>query len=79
MTKYEALTTYLVLSKKARVKLTYSEIEEILGFDLPLSARKYKECWSNNDRSHSHSKAWGEAGYRTTDVILGESVVFIKE
>lgn len=79
MTKYEPLTTYLNLCKKTSIKLTYSEIEEILGFELPLSARKYKEWWGNG-RSHpnSQSKAWEEAGYKTTDVILGESVVFEK-
>lgn len=38
MTKYEPLTTYLNLHKKERIKLTYSEIEEILGFELPPSA-----------------------------------------
>ncbi len=78
MTKYEPLTTYLNLHKKERIKLTYSEIEEILGFELPPSARKYREWWSNNDTSHTYSKSWGEAGYKTTDVILGESVVFEK-
>ena len=79
MTKYEPITTYLNLSKKQRVKLTYSEIEEILGFDLPPSARNHKPWWNNNDKSHSHSKAWGEAGYKTTDILLGESVIFEKE
>lgn len=79
MTKYEPLTTYLNLHKKERIKLTYSEIEEILGFKLPVSARKDKRWWNNNDCSHSQSKSWGEAGYKTTDVILGESVVFVKE
>jgi hypothetical protein len=78
MTKYEPLTTYLNLHKKERIKLTYSEIEGILGFELPPSARKYREWWSNNDTSHTYSKSWGEAGYKITDVILGESVVFEK-
>ena len=79
MTKYEPLTTYLNLCKKTSIKLTYSEIEEILEFELPVSARKYKEWWHNNDTSHSHSKSWAEAGYKTTEVILGESIVFVKE
>ena len=77
MTKYEPITTYLNLCKKQRVKLTYSEIEDILGFDLPISSRKYREWWANG--GHSYSVAWLEAGYKTTDVVLGESVVFIKE
>jgi hypothetical protein len=79
MTKYEPLTTYLNLCKKHKVKLTYNEIEDVLGFDLPPSAMKYKAWWNNNDKRHSHSVSWCEAGYKTTDIILGESVVFIKE
>ena len=78
MTKYEPIITYLDLCKKKSITLTYNQIEEILGFDLPTSARKYKEWWSNNDKSHSQCSAWGEAGYITTEVLLGESVTFEK-
>ena len=79
MTKYEPLTTYLDLCKKTKIKLTYNQIEEILGFNLPPSARKYKVWWNNNDKNHSHSASWGDAGYKTSDVLLGESVTFIKD
>lgn len=79
MTKYEPLTTYLNLCKKQRIKLTYNEIEEILGFDLPPSAYKDSRWWLNNDDSHTQSKSWGKAGYKTTDINLGESVTFVKE
>ncbi len=79
MTKYESLTTYLNLCNKESIKLKYSEIEEILGFELPASARNHKECWHNNDKTHSHSKSWGEARYKATNVVLGESVVFERE
>ena len=80
MTKYEPITTYFNLCKKQSVKLSYSEIEEILGFDLPPTARKCKQWWGNG-KSHpeSQAKAWLDAGYKTTDIILGESVTFVKE
>lgn len=79
MSKYESLTTYLNLCKNGRVRLSFSELEEILGFTLPLSARKYKAWWNNKDKSHSHSKSWGSAGYRVSDVVLETYVVFEKE
>ncbi len=80
MTKYEPITTYLNLCKRQSVKLSYNQIEEILGFDLPPSASKHKPWWGNG-KSHpnSQSKAWEEAVYKTTDIVLGESVTFEKE
>ena len=79
MTKYEPLTTYLSFCKKQRVKLTYSEIEGILGFTLPQSSYKDLRWWLNNDKSHTQSKSWGKVGYIATEIILGNSVTFEKE
>ena len=39
--KYKPLADYLSISGKDKVKLTFNEIEKILGFKLPDSARKY--------------------------------------
>ena len=60
--------------KDARV-----EVEKIIGRELPATAYKKREWWSNNDQTHSQSAAWSDVGYKTCDIILGESVTFKKE
>tara|TARA_B110000014_G_C19878273_1_gene454592 strand:+ start:478 stop:618 length:141 start_codon:yes stop_codon:yes gene_type:complete len=44
MTKYEPLTHYLE-QQSGSVTMTYSEIEKILGQQLPPSASEYQEWW----------------------------------
>ena len=76
MTKYEPLTHYLE-KQPGNVKLTYSEIEKILGEELPPSASKYRSWWANND-SHTQALHWAAASYRVSKVDLGKSVTFSK-
>ena len=43
---------------------SFCEIEAILGFRLPDSARLHRPRWSNQKKGggHSHALAWQEAG-----------------
>ena len=77
MTKYEPLTHYLE-KQPGNVKLTYSEIEKILGEELPPSASEFEEWWANDDDTHTQSKSWKKADYRVSIVDLGKSVIFSK-
>ena len=76
--KYEALFTLLKGSENNDLLLTFSKIESLLGFTLPSSAYKY-QAWLANDNSHSHAKAWLNAGWKVTQVKLGTSVKFSKK
>ena len=63
-------------------KTTFREIEEILGFKLPNSARIHRPWWANQAQAggHSHALAWEMAGWRTAEVDLpGETLVFKRE
>jgi CBS domain-containing protein len=61
------------------LSLKFSTIEEILGFSLPPSARKHRAWWSNDYKSHPHSKSWLSAGWLVDGVDLStEQVVFRK-
>ena len=64
-------------------KTTFQEIERILGFRLPNSARIHRPWWANNQGQgggHSHALAWEMAGWRTAEVDLaGESLVFRRD
>lgn len=78
MNKYNPLMDYLDKSGKQELTLSYAEIEKIIGDTLPITASKKKEWWSNNDKSHTQSCAWSDVGYRTCEIVLGESVTFKK-
>jgi hypothetical protein len=75
MGKYSKLGVFLQNSTINSVKLTFNEVENILGFNLPKSAREYKAWWANNGDSHTHAvDGWLAMGWRT-EVDLGNQVV----
>ena len=77
MSKYEPLPQFLASERVSLKRLTFAEIERVLGFKLPKSAYKHEAWWSNNATGHSHARAWLSAGWRTEDVDLaGRKVTF---
>ena len=78
--KYQPLETHLRLAGNRNVPMTFKEIEEVIGTDLPRSARKYRPWWSNNPSNSSITHFWLAAGYKTTEVDLGkERLVFVRD
>ncbi|SRR5579871_896110 len=76
-TKYAPLRTHLAEAAGARLRLSFREIEGILGFELPRSAREYAPWWANTGGSHVQAEAWLSTGWRTCDVdVAGEAVSF---
>lgn len=79
MSKYAPLTDHLAARRQSIVEMTFPELESVLGFPLPASARKFREWWSNNPRNHTQALAWLDAGYRSRDVdFAAERLVFEK-
>lgn len=77
--KYKALADYLAEAGTERVPLTFSQVEEIIGAQLPMSARKHRPWWSNNPTNARITDAWLQAGYKSAQVDMGgEKLVFIK-
>jgi hypothetical protein len=70
MGKYEPLPQFLAHKAGATHRLSFDQIERVLGFKLPKSAYDHEAWWSNNPTGHSHSRSWIEAGWRTQDVDL---------
>lgn len=57
--------------------MRFNEIEDVLGFGLPASARKYQAWWANDDREGRQSSGWLSAGWLTDQLDLaGEKVTF---
>lgn len=79
-TKYEPFIQFLNKRKSSRIHITFAEIEKQLGFSLPASARSFRSWWSNNPGNSVMTKAWTDAGYKSTEVdVAGEKLVFVRE
>lgn len=60
--RYDRLRTYLSERPERQVRLSFSEIERIIGRPLPPSARNHRAWWANErSGSHAHARAWLEA------------------
>lgn len=79
--KYAPLYHHLRAQQGDRLELTFAELERVLGFQLPDSARIYRPWWANQAKSgHSQAMAWGAAGWKTAAVDLeGETLRFERE
>ena len=78
--KYQPLENHLRLTGKRNIPMTFNEIEAVIGTGLPASARKHRPWWSNNPSNSSITHSWLSAGYKTTQVELGnERLVFVRE
>jgi hypothetical protein len=80
MSKYMPLRRFLESRSGGEVPMSFDDVERVLGFPLPDSARQYPAWWSNNTGTHVGVKAWRDAGFRTSRVDLGsERVTFVRE
>ncbi len=79
MNKFINLKNFLMTSEKLEVVMTFDELESIIGYSLPESAKRHRAYFANTD-THSISKAWMEAGYYVTDLdVYGQKIVFKKK
>ncbi len=78
--KYQRLYTYLCSLPDQEWRTTFSEIEAILGFELPASARLHRPWWSNQGGGNGHSQAlaWGAAGWKTADVNMDDETLLLR-
>ena len=76
MSKYEPLRVFLERQGTETVRMTFAEVERVLGFKLPRS-QIYPAWWSNNPTNNVMTNEWIAAGYRTEQVdIEGRKLVF---
>ena len=77
--KYQRLYTYLRSLQVEEWRTSFSEIEAVVGFDLPPSARLHRPWWGNqkSGNGHSHALAWSIAGWETAEVDMdAETLLF---
>ena len=77
MSKYDPLCYYLLSVNTDTVTLTFSEIERIIGDDLPPSAFTWREWWGN-DVTHSQAMSgWLAADWHSVLIdVPGKAVTF---
>jgi len=78
--KYEALTSYLHFRAAFTdiVRLSFAQIDGIIGDNLPLTAYRSEEWWRKYP-SNAHVKAWLNAGWEAKEVNLKEAYVVFQK
>lgn len=79
MRKYQNLADYLGNLSVTQAKLSFSEIEHLIGENLPPSAKTHQAWWANSRTKDSHTWAhlWLKAGWERTKLSLsGKWVMF---
>lgn len=77
--KYQRLYAYLRSLQAPEWRTSFGEIEIVVGFELPPSARLHRPWWGNQQggSGHSHALAWSVAGWETADVDMeSETLLF---
>jgi hypothetical protein len=79
-TKYEPLKGYLKFRASFTdfVKLSFAQIDGIIGNNLPLEAYRSESWWANSP-NNIHAKAWLDAGWETSEINLKEGYVTFRK
>jgi hypothetical protein len=79
MSKYAPLIEYLQRSPSKEMRLSFAEIERIIGEPLAQSARKHRRWWGNSRTADSHTWAhmWLDVGWEQVQLdLVDECVTF---
>lgn len=77
--KYRRLYKHLRGLQAQEWRTSFSEVEVVIGFELPPSARLHRPWWGNQRGGNGHSQAlaWSAAGWETAEVDMdGEALLF---
>lgn len=77
LSKYAPLADFLRSQTESVVRLKFTEVEKILGFTLPHSARRHPAWWRNSHSGGSHQWAalWGDAGWKKTGLDREQEII----
>ena len=74
--RYQRLYSHLCSLPDREWRVSFADIEAVLGFELPGSARMHRPWWSNQVDGHSQAIAWMAAGWETAEVdVRGETLL----
>ena len=71
MAKYDPLREHLRRQGPDSVTMTFDEVAALVPGGLPASAYAHQAWWANEaSGSHTHARAWLDAGFRTRALSL---------
>ena len=78
--KYHRLYRHLCNLPSREWRTTFREIESIIGFELPASARLHRPWWENQRGGNGHSQAlaWSVAGWETAEVDMDAETLLLR-
>ena len=80
--RYSPFASYLanqVNPEISKIRMDFHQIEEIIKYELPNSARSHRTWWSNDPVAQPHSEQWLESGWRISNVNVSEQkVTFVR-
>ena len=78
--KYQRLYTHLCGLTTQEWRTSFSEVEAIIGFELPPSARLHRPWWSNQTAGNGHSRAlsWSAAVWETAEVNMDAETLLMR-
>jgi hypothetical protein len=80
MGKYEPLTDFLQKQPGGEVRMSFAQIERVVGFKLPPVAQRHRAWWSNSPTNNVMTRAWLDAGFRSEQVdMTARKLVFRRE
>lgn len=79
MGKYDALTEHL-RGIGREVRMSFADIERVIGTQLPERSKSVRAWWSNNPSNNVMTRAWLAAGFKTAQVdVAGEVLSFVPD
>ncbi|MEM8702619.1 MAG: hypothetical protein AAGF82_12410 [Pseudomonadota bacterium] len=78
MSKYEPLREHLARLEDVVWAAKLDELEDILGTNLPKSAREHRTWWANSGGSLVHQNSWLDAGWRVERTDLMRDVIVFR-
>jgi len=80
VSKYDPLTTFLKSKGDWEIRMSFTDIERVVGQKLPEKSKSVRAWWSNNPSNNVMTKAWLAAGYKTAKVdVMGQALSFVKD
>lgn len=79
MGKYYTLGRYLSGLKSELKTLSFGEVEEILGFSFPVSARTHRPWWANDETHVQAVDGWLSVGWKAESVDLATEMVTFRK
>ena len=77
--KYRKLYSHLCGLTTGEWRVSFTDIEAVIGNKLPPSARRYQAWWANGS-AMVQEQAWKAAGWKTADVnMTTETLLFRRE